>query len=59
MQYEGAGKEMHEAVFFLLENLHYSKGWGSDASLRDSNYVAAAFSLAKATYRYALVRLPA
>ena len=40
---------MQGAIFFLLETLHYSEGWGSDASLRDSDYVAAAFSLTKAT----------
>ena len=45
------GKEMHEALVFFLKTLHDSKGWGSDASLRDSNYVSAAFSLTKATLK--------
>ena len=55
------GKETRVAIFFLLENLalQLGLGQGSDASLRDSNYVAAAFSLTKATYRYASLRLPA
>ena len=48
---------MHGAIFFALKPC--ITGWGIDASLRDSNYVAAAFSFTKATYSYALVRLPA
>ena len=59
-------KEIHEAIFFLLENLTVlclkalQLGLGQDASLRgSSNCVAPAFSPAKATCRYALVRLPA
>ena len=48
------GKEMHGAIFFFcFKTLQNSKSWVSDASLRDSNYVAAAFLLTKATYRCA------
>ena len=43
---------------FLSEALITVRVWGSDASLRDSNYMPAAFLLTQVTYRYALVRLP-
>ena len=52
-QYLEMGKKMHEAIFFLLQNLALQLGLGSNASQRDSNYVATAFSLTKATYCYA------
>ena len=45
-----SGKENARSNLFLLKNLALQLGLGSDASLRDSNYVAAAFSLMKATY---------
>ena len=46
---------MHGEIFCLLENLALQLGLGQHASLRDSNYVAAAFpveaSHAKVTQR--------
>ena len=53
MQYARAEKELHGAMWFLLESLALQLGLGYNASLRDSNYVAAAFSVTKATYRNA------
>ena len=34
MQYAGTGKEMHEAIFFLLQNLVLQLGLGQGRSLR-------------------------
>ena len=60
-EYKEKGKKhTRSSLFFTSKPLHYIQhGWGSDASLRDSNNMPVAFSLTQATYRYALVRLTA
>ena len=52
MQYVETGYEMHAVIFFFASKpcITFRVGAGMPA-LRDSNYVAAAFQLMKATYR--------